>query len=624
MGLYIRVSSRVQQNEGTSIDYQIRKGKELSQKLGMTPMLFNEQGKTSWESNINTRPELVKLLNQVEKHGLKNVWCFNMDRLGRNSDSWWSILKILVGWKVQLYVGESMKPYDFNNPTDRLVTGILSLITTYDNELRRIRMIFGKKESLKKGRTFIGGEIPFGYMKDEQKNLTPHPTEKKYVKKMFEMYSKGKTTTDIQQMMNTSEFEPKRSKIGWNLGTIQKMLQNTIYMGEQTWNWKEKEPNGDVLIIETIKIKTPILVTKKLYKEVNDRFDKYVSSNQYSTDLESLLKGFLVCSHCNLPLNHRYKQYDYYYCVYTERTWKNRRGERKKKFTHTDDTCDMKKSLNMSQTDNNVWREFLRVFSESSFVKEGFKTKGLEPKNTEQKEVEFQLKKLQKHQTTLGKQKDTLTDSLIEVEITNINKGYSSDIVYKGIIKKFENQLEDVRKEQDKVRNSISQLKGRNKWVDWVGKMKDEVDTMKDWNMEEKREILDRFVNKIYVKYDSITSEHTLSIDFNVPIVDDKIKYKSKNKTEGYTISKGIHKLKIFHKRQKFNPSEEKIKLVQKMITLREENLSYSEMSVWLNDNNIKTLRNKTWNRGSVGRFYNYLTQNVDFYVNSDMKKKKK
>ena len=72
-------------------------------------------------------------------------------------------MKILIGWKVNLFVGTSTKPYDFNSPTDTLVVKVLSLITTYDNELRRARMIFGKMETLKKGRSFIGGTTPFGY-----------------------------------------------------------------------------------------------------------------------------------------------------------------------------------------------------------------------------------------------------------------------------------------------------------------------------------------------------------------------------------------------------------------------------------------------------------------------------
>ena len=103
LGIYCRVSSRKQQDDGTSIDYQIKIGKKVSKILGMKVEIYNEGGKSSWDSNINTRIELVRLLNNVESKKIKSVWVWNMDRMGRNSQSWYSILKILVGYKVNLF-----------------------------------------------------------------------------------------------------------------------------------------------------------------------------------------------------------------------------------------------------------------------------------------------------------------------------------------------------------------------------------------------------------------------------------------------------------------------------------------------------------------------------------------
>ena len=139
LGIYVRVSSKSQEEDGTSIDYQLKIGNKVSKKIGFNPSIYNEGGKTSWDSNINSRVELVRLLNDIESKKITSLWCWNMDRLGRNSDSWWSILKILIGWKVSLYIGESLKPYNFNNPTDRLVTQVLSLIT-FDNFLSSLAL----------------------------------------------------------------------------------------------------------------------------------------------------------------------------------------------------------------------------------------------------------------------------------------------------------------------------------------------------------------------------------------------------------------------------------------------------------------------------------------------------
>ena len=350
LGIYCRVSSKYQENDGNSIDYQLKDGESISKKLGMKPIIFNEGGKTSWDSNINVRPQLVKMLNEIESKNLTSIWCWNMDRLGRNSESWWTILKILVGWKVNLYVGDSIKPFDFSNPTDRLVTGVLTLISTYDNELRRIRMIFGKMEALRKGQTYIGGTITFGYSSDKNNNLIPNSSEKKVLKKIFQMYSDDKSTTDIKVMLDNSNHNPKYSKKGWNVGTIQKMLGNQIYIGKQVWNWKEKEPDGSETIIESIEIETPKLIGKNLFDDVRKRLNKYKKHNQYDTDLKSLLKGLLICGHCKLPMNHRMKQrekHQYYYCVYNERRWgKSNKGKYSKK------SCEMKRSLIISQSDD--------------------------------------------------------------------------------------------------------------------------------------------------------------------------------------------------------------------------------------------------------------------------------
>ena len=50
----------------------------------------------------------------------------------------------------KIYVGVSPKPYDLDNPLDNLNMNILSLISQYDNQIRRMRSVMGKRNSLKK------------------------------------------------------------------------------------------------------------------------------------------------------------------------------------------------------------------------------------------------------------------------------------------------------------------------------------------------------------------------------------------------------------------------------------------------------------------------------------------
>ena len=43
IGLLLRVSTKVQEEEGTSLEVQEQMGRELSEKLGLEPIIFNEE-----------------------------------------------------------------------------------------------------------------------------------------------------------------------------------------------------------------------------------------------------------------------------------------------------------------------------------------------------------------------------------------------------------------------------------------------------------------------------------------------------------------------------------------------------------------------------------------------------
>ncbi len=623
LGVYTRVSSKQQEDDGTSIDYQIKIGKKVSKRLGMKCEIYNEGGKSSWNDNINTRPELVRLLKDVESKKVMNIWGWNMDRVGRNSESWWSILKVLIGWKVNLYIGESNKPYDFSSPQDRLIVGILSLLTTYDNELRRMRMMFGKMESLKKGQTFIGGTKPFGYDVDENKNLIKHPKESKMVKKMFEMYKDGYNTTDIQMMLDSSEFEPRRSKGGWSIGSIQKILGNDIYRGLQEWEWTEKTPDGKKILIEKIDINTPRIVSDKLFHSTSKLRKRRSGHNQWDTDYHSLLKGFLYCDHCGYRMNHRMKKSEvnnYYYCVYMERSWLKRDKSQFKPYERTGDSCSMKRSLIMEQTDELVWNKFLKIFRESSWIKEEFKKKGLSPKGKMESEIKKTIKSNRDKISRLRRKENNLNDQIVKVELRRMNNEITKPI-YEGLLDNLDDTLKSVTSQINVLQDEVDNLKRSGSWIDWVSQMNKEIEQMKDWSLEDKRTKFEQFIKKINVTYNKVTNEHDLDFIFSVPLVGDRLVYRDENdKSKGYDIEKGEHNIIVKHKNVK-KMSDEKVSLINTISNLLGEKKSYGDISKQLNEQGIKTIRGGKWSRQSVRRFFDYGSKELNF-VEVESKKK--
>ena len=103
IGLLFRVSSKPQESDGGGLEVQKRLGKKISGKLGLKGVEFNEGVQSSYKVEINRRPKLVELLDEIQKkNGIRKVWVFNTDRLGRTSESWFSILKVFTFYQFQI------------------------------------------------------------------------------------------------------------------------------------------------------------------------------------------------------------------------------------------------------------------------------------------------------------------------------------------------------------------------------------------------------------------------------------------------------------------------------------------------------------------------------------------
>ena len=96
IGILLRVSTKVQETDGTSLDVQKKMGLEMSKKLNLDPIIFNEGSQSSFKVEINERVKLVELLDEVGRGTIKNIWVFNTDRLGRNTQSWMISIRFLL------------------------------------------------------------------------------------------------------------------------------------------------------------------------------------------------------------------------------------------------------------------------------------------------------------------------------------------------------------------------------------------------------------------------------------------------------------------------------------------------------------------------------------------------
>ena len=135
--IYTRVSTRVQDTEGTSLDTQKDLGISRSKEMGFEYKVWNEGGASSHHEDLENRPVLMNLLSEVETGSVKHLFVYNNDRLSRNEITAQTIRIALQRNDVVLYTKDGQ--FDLTNPSDKLFKTILDGIAQYDNALRSER-----------------------------------------------------------------------------------------------------------------------------------------------------------------------------------------------------------------------------------------------------------------------------------------------------------------------------------------------------------------------------------------------------------------------------------------------------------------------------------------------------
>ena len=158
--IYTRVSTGIQEEEGTSLDTQLEEGIKRSEKLGMKYQLWNEGGQSGSKDDLSNRPLLISILDEISKGVIKHLYVWNTDRLSRNINTWGMIRLKLIQFDITLHTPTGKQ--QLSDPQTNLMVGIMSEFSQYENQLRTERFRLGKLSNIKKGK-WKGGPPPYGY-----------------------------------------------------------------------------------------------------------------------------------------------------------------------------------------------------------------------------------------------------------------------------------------------------------------------------------------------------------------------------------------------------------------------------------------------------------------------------
>lgn len=309
-GLYVRVSTEHQVREGYSISAQKENLSKFAQNQGWNICdIYSDEGISG--KNIKDRPEVKRLINDIKNGSIDVVVLYKFDRLTRDSRDTEDIINLVQEFGIQV-ITLSGGAIDVSTASGRFMVRINGAQAQFEREQTIERVKFGFKQKVKQGYTLASAITCYGYnRKKHEKEQTINKNEAKVVKRIFQMYSDGKSFTEICDILNIEKIPTKMNgkkikKKGmneyyivdsiWMPKTIRLILTNPTYIGKVRYHIGKE----DYFDIEG---NHKPIIQKKLWKDVQDRIKKIKHISKTNFPKEDIYYcGTLVCGDCGHKL----------------------------------------------------------------------------------------------------------------------------------------------------------------------------------------------------------------------------------------------------------------------------------------------------------------------------------
>lgn len=222
VGLYARVSTEEQKIYGLSIEAQTAALDEWAKEHGAKIVDHYVDAGLSARKPAIKRPELQRLLRDVEAGKINVIVFTKLDRWFRNVGEYYKVQEILeahnVNWKA------IHEDYDTITAAGRLKINIMLAVAQdeADRTSERIKAVFDRK---KQRCEVISGMMPLG-LKIVDKKMVPDEEVAPMIKDMFRAYIALRSTSATQRYMRLTY------NLNYDISTIKRLLKNQKYTGE--------------------------------------------------------------------------------------------------------------------------------------------------------------------------------------------------------------------------------------------------------------------------------------------------------------------------------------------------------------------------------------------------------
>jgi site-specific DNA recombinase len=279
IGIYVRVSTQEQANEGYSIAAQKERLKAFCAAQGWEEYKFYvDEGVSAKDTD---RPQLTQLLEHIKNGQISMILVYRLDRLTRSVRDLYTLLDTLEKYNCTFKSATEM--YDTSTAMGRMFIGLVALLAQWETENLSERIKMALEEKVSSGERV--GNIPYGFDLSPEEKLIKNE-KSTVVMDIIEKVKNGMSANSIANYLNSVNDDR-----GWHPMAVLRTLKNPAIYGATKWNDKVFEGTHEGLISKSEFIKLQqILEDRSLHPRRN-------VENTY------LFQGVISCPYCDRPLS---------------------------------------------------------------------------------------------------------------------------------------------------------------------------------------------------------------------------------------------------------------------------------------------------------------------------------
>ena len=465
--IYARYSSDSQRE--ASIEGQLRDCKDYAEKNGIT--VVGTYIDRAYSAKTDDRPDFQRMIKDSGKKIFDVVLVWKLDRFARNRFD-------AVNYKYQLekngvHLVSAMEPIS-QGPEGIMVESMLIGMAEYYSAELALKVARGERENALQCK-YNGGVVPLGFTIGKEDRLYHiDPETAPIVQEIFTRYADGEPAEKIAASLNERGLRTRTGK-PFVKNSFFQIFRNRRYIGE--YRYKDIVTPGGI----------PAIVDQDLFDRVQQRFEqnRIAHGRPAKEDVSYLLTTKLFCGKCGTLMggesgtSHMGNTYYYYKCGNAKR--------------HGKAHCDLKA----------IRKEPLERFVVDTAIKVIFSDEIIE------RLIDLVMDAQQKENTRLPVLKEQLRDT--EKRLANL-----LEAIEQGILTPTTKQrLDELEARKEALNTSIleEELKKPVLTREWIRFWLEKFRKGDVGSTEHQRQIIDTFVNSVYVFDDRVVLNFNFTDD---------------------------------------------------------------------------------------------------------------